>query len=212
MSAPLRRFTFDLDLGRASGQPQPAFSENQLSAAAADARRDGYDSGYADGQASAEALAARALAEAAETLAARSAEMEAAVEAGRAQALGDAVNLAAAIARKLASALIAREPLVEIEALIAECLATIENAPHLVIRCEPSLADAVKQIATARMATSSFAGRLVVMGDPDLALSDCRIEWVDGGLVRDEAAISAEIDKRIAAYLAARGAERREEN
>ena len=55
----------------------------------------------------------------------------------------------------------------------------------------------------AHIQTSGFSGRLVVMGDPDIALGDCRLEWVDGGIVRNEAAIAAEIDRRIAAFAAA---------
>ena len=54
--------------------------------------------------------------------------------------------------------------------------------------------------------TSGFAGRLIVMGDPEIRLGDGRIEWADGGLVRDIGAISGEIDKRISAYLTARSA------
>ena len=63
----------------------------------------------------------------------------------------------------------------------------------------------MRDIATARVQASGFGGRLVVMGDPEIAPGDCRLEWVDGGVVRDRAAIAAEIDERIAAYLAARG-------
>jgi flagellar assembly protein FliH len=55
------------------------------------------------------------------------------------------------------------------------------------------------------MQISGFAGRLVVLGDPEQKPGDGRIEWVDGGLVRDRAALEAEIDNRIAAFLAAKG-------
>ena len=44
----------------------------------------------------------------------------------------------------------------------------------------------------------------VVMGDPDMRLGDGRLEWVDGGLVRDIGAVSKDIDRKISAYLAAR--------
>jgi flagellar assembly protein FliH len=44
----------------------------------------------------------------------------------------------------------------------------------------------------------------VVMGDPDLRLGDGRLEWVDGGLVRDIGAVSKDIDSKISAYLAAK--------
>jgi flagellar assembly protein FliH len=55
------------------------------------------------------------------------------------------------------------------------------------------------------MQTSGFTGRLVVIGDPDLGLTDCRIEWADGGVVRNVSELSAQIDERIAAFLLARG-------
>lgn len=75
--------------------------------------------------------------------------------------------------------------------------------PHLVIRCHPDLADAIRDNAIAQMAHSGFSGRLVVMGDPDIRLGDGRLEWVDGGVVRDIAETAGEIDRQIASYLAA---------
>jgi flagellar assembly protein FliH len=80
----------------------------------------------------------------------------------------------------------------------------LNGVPHLVVRCNPAIADGIRDIATAHMQTSGFAGRLVVMGDPDLRLGDGRLEWVDGGLVRDIGAVSKDIDTKISAYLAAR--------
>src|SRR5690606_19745526 len=77
--------------------------------------------------------------------------------------------------------------------------------PHLVIRCHPDLADAVRDTATNHMAHSGFSGRLVVMGDPDIRIGDGRVEWVDGGIVRDIAATAGEIDRQIASYRAAYG-------
>ena len=58
--------------------------------------------------------------------------------------------------------------------------------------------------ASAMIASSGYAGRLVVMGDPEIRIGDGRLEWVDGGLVRDIAEISRQIDRQIATYLAAR--------
>jgi flagellar assembly protein FliH len=197
------RFKFDLDLGHIN-EKRRVLTESALADMLADARNEGYAAGLAEGETGTNARAAQALAAAAQALASRTIEMAAAMDDKRAETLNDAVTLAASIGRKLAAHLMAREPLVEIEALIRECLSGLDNAPHLVIRCAPDLADAVKDIATEAMTTSSFAGRLVVMGDPDQHLGNCRMEWVDGGLVRDTDAIAAEIDTRIAAYLAAR--------
>ena len=89
-------------------------------------------------------------------------------------------------------------------ALIGECMQSLGSVPHLVVRCHPSIADSIRDTATTHMQTSGFAGRLVVMGDPDLRVGDGKLEWVDGGLVRDIAAISKDIDSKITAYLAAK--------
>ena len=207
MAAAPAKFNFDLDLGRPR-ERNSVMTDTALASLMADARTAGHAEGFAEGERSAMASAARQLAAAANSLADRVSTYAASVEDAKKATLAEAVGLAAGIARKLAGALVDREPAAEIELLIAECLASLDGVPHLVIRCHPGLADAVREIATNRMATSGFTGRLVVMGDPDQALGDGRIEWVDGGIVRDMAAISAEIDNRIAGYLAARGATR----
>lgn len=211
MAAAPAKFNFDLDLGRPR-ERNSVVTETAMATLLADARTAGRAEGFAEGERSAMAAAARQLAGAANGLADRVAALAASLEDSKKATLAEAVELAAGIARKLAGALVEREPAAEIEMLIAECLASLDGVPHMVIRCHPSLAGAVREIATARMSTSGFTGRLVVMGDPDQALGDGRIEWVDGGIVRNMAAISAEVDDRVAAYLAARGASRPEES
>lgn len=204
MSAAPARFTFDLDLGRHEEQNR-LVSESTMSVMLADARTAGFAEGLAAGEQGATARTAKQLADAAVALGERVAALAASIDDHKKTTLGEATDLAASIARKLAASLVAAQPTAEIEALIAECLASLDGVPHLVIRCHETLGDAVRQIATDRIHTSGFTGRLVVMGDPEIPLGDCRLEWVDGGLVRDQAALSDEIDRRIASFLAARG-------
>jgi flagellar assembly protein FliH len=151
------------------------------------------------------------MATAATALAARTAEMVASLDDANAANLRQSVELAASIGRKLAVHLLARYPAAELDALIAECMASLEHVPHLVIRCNPEIADGVRDIATGHMSSSGFAGRLVVLGDPDIRLGDGRLEWVEGGLVRDINAISRQIDTKISAYLAARSGQSQED-
>ena len=204
MSATPAKFTFDLDLGRRE-EHNRLLSESAVASILADARTAAFAEGFAAGEQGATAKAAKQLSAGATALGERVAAIAASLDDNRKSTLAEAVELAASIARKLASSLIAEHPTAEIEALVAECLASLENVPHLVIRCHTELADAVREIATDRIATSGFSGRLVVMGDPEIAVGDCRLEWVDGGLVRDQATLGIEIDRRIAAFLAARG-------
>ena len=214
MASPAR-FTFDLDLGQrtsaASVAPIPSVPEDLVAQLVAQAREEGYADGFTAGAHNATAMAAQTIAAAAATLATRSAEMAAALDDASAASRREAVELAASIGRKLALHLLARQPTAELEGLIAECMANLEGVPHLVIRCNPEIADGVRDIATAHMATSGFSGRLIVMGDPEQRLGDGRLEWVDGGLVRDIAAISRDIDQRIAAYLSGRNPQTKNE-
>lgn len=198
------KFTFDLDLGRRE-EHNAMVSESAMVTLLADARTAGFAEGFAAGEQGVSAKAAKQLNAAALALADQVAAMAAGLDATRKQTLAEAVALATSIARKLANTLLSQQPTAEIEALVAECLASLEGAPHLVIRCNPELSDQIREITQARISTSGFAGRLVVIGDPEIALGDARLEWVDGGIVRDMAAISDQIDSRIAAFLAARG-------
>lgn len=201
------RFTFDLDLGKrttTSAPPKPTVPEDLVAQLIAQAREEAYAEGVAAGERNATSMAAQTLAAAAGTLATQTAEMAAALDDATSQAQREAIELAASIGRKLALHLLARYPTIELNALIAECMQSLGGVPHLVVRCHPSIADGIRDIATAHMQTSGFSGRLIVMGDPDQRLGDGKLEWVDGGLVRDIGAVSKDIDKKISAYLAAK--------
>lgn len=202
-----QRFNFDLDLA-APVRKTRMVPEAELDAAVAIARQQGFDEGFTQASTAIEARTADTLAKSAEKIAKQAAAALAMVDQMQKEHLAEAVTLAGTIARKLAAHLIARYPHAELAALIEESLASLEHAPHLVVRCHPDLCDALRDAAEERIKSSGFAGRLVVMGDPEIRLGDGRLEWADGGLVRDINQISGEIDKRISAYLTARGANR----
>ena len=108
---------------------------------------------------------------------------------------------------KLAPELIAREPLAEIAALAADCFRQLVAAPHVAVRVNEGLheraRDELDEIARAARLRRP-PGRLA---EPDIAPGDCRIEWADGGVKRDRAAIEAAIAEAVGALR--RGAPRR---
>ena len=118
----------------------------------------------------------------------------------------EAVEVAVAVARKLAPALIAHEPLAEIEALAAECFNQLTAAPHVVVR----VSDVTYQTARERLVeiarSRGFEGRLVILAEPEIAAGDCRIEWADGGVVRNRAAAEAAITDAVKRYVTGRRA------
>lgn len=113
----------------------------------------------------------------------------------------EAIDVAAAIARQLAPALVARNPLGEIEAIVLDVLSHVRAAPHVAVRVAPDMAESagmrLKKIAEER----GFANRLVILPDPAIASGNCLVEWADGGVARDAAAIDARIEQAIQNYL-----------
>jgi flagellar assembly protein FliH len=116
----------------------------------------------------------------------------------------EAVEVAVAVARKLSSELIAREPLAEISALANDCFRHLVATPHVVVRVNDALLATAREALDEIIRKRGLDSRLVVMAEPDIALGDCRIEWADGGIIRDSAAIAAVIDETVNRYVAAR--------
>ena len=102
-----------------------------------------------------------------------------------------------ATAKKIASHLISREPAGEVTALIDSCLGPLRQAPHIVVRVDERDADGIKAEADRIAHERGFMGRLVILGEPDMASGDCRIEWADGGIVRDRQTTENEIERLI---------------
>jgi flagellar assembly protein FliH len=116
----------------------------------------------------------------------------------------EAVEVAVAVARKLCSELVAREPLGEVTALVSDCFSHLVATPHLVVRINDQLYDAAREKIERQAAQSGFEGRLVILAEPGIATGDCRIEWADGGVNRDRAAAEAAITEAVDRYIAAR--------
>ena len=204
MAAPAK-FLFDTDLSTPDRSreraPTPAEVAQKVADAEARAYRAGYEAALREAKVESDRRAAQALEEigtAIKGIAARFAGIETRMET-------EAVDVAVAVARKLCSELIAREPLGEITALASDCFSHLVATPHLVVRINDALYEAAHDNIE-RMAThSGFQGRLVILAEPTIATGDCRIEWADGGVVLERAAIEGKINELVGRYLASRG-------
>lgn len=199
------KFLFDIDFAagpeRKPVEPTMTLAEHALKIAEAEAAA--HRRGYADAQADAKVEADRRLAAALEKIATKIGEANTALRTIETELACQAVEVAVAVARKLAPALVAREPFAEISALAHECFRELVAAPHIVARVNDALYAAAREkledIARAR----NFEGRLVVLAEPDIAVGDCRIEWADGGINRDSAAVDAVIGAAVTSYIGA---------
>jgi flagellar assembly protein FliH len=203
MSAPAK-FLFDTDFAAPSKSREKAATAaevaQKVAAAEAVAYRSGYDAGQREAKAESDRRSALALEEikiAIQGIAARFAGIETRMET-------EAVDVAVAVARKLCDALIAAEPLGEITGLVGECFAQLVSTPHLVVRINDALYEAAHARIEQQAKQSGFQGRLVILAEPEIATGDCRIEWADGGVVLERAAIDAKIDELVGRYTASR--------
>jgi flagellar assembly protein FliH len=203
MAAPAK-FLFDMDFGapdKTRERPAtPSEIAQKIAAAEARAYRDGYDAAQREAKAESDrrtALALEQISVAIKGIATRFAGIETRMET-------EAVDVAVAVARKLCSALIANEPLGEITGLVSDCFSHLVSTPHLVVRINDSLYEVTRERIERLAKQSGFEGRLVILAEPEIVTGDCRIEWADGGVVLERAAIEAKISELVGRYMASR--------
>jgi flagellar assembly protein FliH len=196
------KFLFDTDFG--SGGTRPMMPVADHSVKLAQAEQAAYRNGYAAAEERAAAQAQQSLAATLAGAAAAFDRLRCDLSALEARLETEAVDVAIAVARKLLPELVAREPLAELSALAGDCFRHLVGAPHVVVRVSDALFDEARDALTRIARDRGFEGRLVVLAEPTIAAGDCRIEWADGGMVRDRAATEAAIADLVARYLGAR--------
>ncbi|PZU95478.1 MAG: flagellar assembly protein FliH [Chelatococcus sp.] len=131
---------------------------------------------------------------------ARTAERLFAQEAARATQLEEqAVRLALSVARALAGAALAERPMAALERAVRECIGHARQTPHLAIRVNEAAVEAVEALSRRLALEGGFAGRIVVLGEPDIAPGDGRIEWADGGFAIEASQMDALVQQAVAA-------------
>jgi flagellar assembly protein FliH len=198
------RYQFDQDFGAGAKVGEKSAVPAELAVRLGEAESKGFRDGFAAAEKEGTAVTARRQAIAFEQIGDaldRLARGLAAIE-GRLET--ESVELAAAIARKLAPELMLREPFAEIAALATECFKQLAAAPHVVVRVNDALHETARTQLDEIAKSRGFEGRLMVLAEPEIAVGDCKIEWADGGVVRNAAKTDLAIGNAIGRYLAAR--------
>jgi flagellar assembly protein FliH len=194
--ATVSKFMFAADF-RGDTAAKQAVSEVDIAAA----RNEGFKTGLTEGraqvlgelEASTNAMAASLI----QSLEILLAEMD-----QRTATLEDAAaGVAVTLARKLVGEALADRQLAGIEAAAREGLVQARGAPHLAIRVHDTMVEQVDRLLARLTREAGFAGRIVVLGEPDIRPGDARIEWADGGIVIDRGALDRSIDDVIAEAL-----------
>jgi flagellar assembly protein FliH len=168
-----------------------------------DAEAQAHRKGFAAGLAQAQGEAGQRIATALGQIADNMSRLDRALTGIETRLETEAVQVAVAVAGKLAPELIAREPYTEISALATECFRHLVATPHVVVHVGADIYDLAKERLEETARARGFEGRLVVISDVAMAPGDCRIEWADGGVKRDEAATLSSINDTVVRYVAA---------
>jgi flagellar assembly protein FliH len=189
------KFLFDCDFRNPGG------TAKRDVAGLKEAEERGFAQGMAEGRRKAASEADAQLSAAMRRLADAAVGLLAGLDAHQARLEEEALAFGAALGRKLAGSALRMHPL---EAMMEAARASFQHlrgVPHLVLRVNDGLVDPVQTRVQAMARERGYEGRLVVMGDPDIAPGDGRIEWADGGIVREQAEIEMAVDQALQGTL-----------
>jgi len=198
------KYMFDEDF--AAGGEKPTITLVEHERRRADAESQAYRQGFAAGQEQAQQDAAQRIAAALAVISDGLGRLDSALTAIETRHETEAVQVAVAVATKLAPALITREPFAEVSALATECFHHLVSTPHISVRVGPEIHEMATQKIEEVARGRGFEGRLAILCDETLGAGDCRIEWAEGGVIRDQAATAAAIDEMVSRYISARSA------
>ncbi|MDB5647545.1 FliH/SctL family protein [Methylobacterium sp.] len=188
-----RRFLFDTDFRPRADNPSNAREAAAQAEAVARAEAEGHARGLREGQSLAEQQIQARLSDAITRLGLAAAGLIGQSDARDRAREDEAMDFAVALARKIAGEALDAHPLAAIGDAARAALQHLRGVPHLVVRVHESLIDDAEALVKRLARERGFEGRLVVIGEPDLAPGDARMEWADGGVVRDRARIEAAV-------------------
>jgi len=195
--AEMAKFLFDTVFDDNEASLAPAQSRGEKSFWSTDereaARNEGFERGRQAGTDETLAAMEAKTASALETIATNVSALTAQLETQRQQLKQEGIVLASMIAKSLDSALIAREPMREIEILFSEALEFLPDTPHIAVRLNEASLNAAKEKLETVATERGFQGKLIILGQPDIAQGDCRIEWAQGGIVKDQSLVKKRI-------------------
>lgn len=184
---PIRKFLFErsFDEGytepKQPEKPKPIYTADQLEAA----KREAYEEGLQAGRKAAIEdydTQTRAIVE---TFGGKLDALMEAGAAGWADQNAEMQAIAVMIARKALPVFVERGGLAEIQALFEQVVREVGREPRLVVRVAESQFDTVNAMVKEISEQRAYAGQVVLLADPDMTVSDCRIEWADGGIERN---------------------------
>ncbi len=112
-----------------------------------------------------------------------------------------AISVAAALVRKLFPTLNQKTAQDQVQSMLETVLDQLSGEPEVIVRVPADLAEALHDRIQAVSEMSGFRGNIKLLGDPAMAVGDCRLEWSSGGVMRSASDLARELDDIIARNL-----------
>ncbi len=166
----------------------PTYSEDELNAA----REEALVAGRKEGANEAADASEREIAAALAAIEGGLSELFRMQEEANDSMLKNAISVAATVARKLFPDLNRKNALGEVENLVVTTMEKVMDEPKVTVNVAEELRPGLEQRIDSLI--KGCEGKLMVRGDADMALGDCKIEWNEGGAERNTDAMWKEID------------------
>jgi flagellar assembly protein FliH len=184
-------------------QKEPTLTVSEHHRLMADAVTAARQESYAAGQVDADTQETARLARAMESVAHGLEVLRRELDGIAASASAEAIRFAHEFAKRLAGKLIDSAPMPLIEDVARQIFDDLRGQAHVAVRVAPELVDATKEKISAITRERGFEGRLIVLGEPENRAGDVKIEWADGGIVRDRNALERTVAEGVERALAA---------
>ncbi len=112
-----------------------------------------------------------------------------------------AISVAAALVRKLFPTLNHQTAQDQVQSMLETVLGQLSGEPEIIVRVPADLAESLHERIQAVSELSGFRGNIKLLGDPGLAVGDCRLEWSSGGVMRSANDLARELDDIVARNL-----------
>ncbi len=109
--------------------------------------------------------------------------------------------LVLAIVKKLAPAIIADKPIQEVESLVQECLRNNPQEPRMVVRLDEQMLPLLRKKIDTIQTLNDYNGQIVLISEPMGNVSDCRVEWIDGGAERDFESLMKSVEETVQLFI-----------
>lgn len=165
---------------QAEANRPPTFTVEELETAKAEAYAQGRQQGMDDAMAGIEQQVARTL----DAVFSRISKVFEQHSDWTKQMESDAARLGLAVIGRLAPELARERELPEVEAVIREAFGFLTEQPKVMIRVAKELEEPLSGKVELMASRVGYEGQVVLVGDPDLPIDDCRVSWQAGAVER----------------------------